>query len=148
MTTTINERISLLVKTLGYESLSSFDKALGIARNSTHNITGTKQCNPSYLFLELIKKKFVNVDANWLLTGEGEMFTPDKARREYVEQLETQLTEATEQAKIYKFSVMQAMARQQQASFSSVSKFLPVGRVLKVDFAHSLANKATHAVAM
>ncbi len=143
-----SSRLEALIKELGYDSVNKFDKDLGVSKGHTYTIIAGRQSKPAYLYLVKVLLLFPQVDARWLLTGDGEMFTPDKVRREYVEQLEAQLTEIKEEAKIYKFSVMQAMANSQKVSFSSVSKSLPVGKVVKVNFTHSLANKAFYEFAM
>lgn len=68
----VSNRFEALIKALGYNK-NSFAKAL-----NTNNVTIGRIINenrkPSYETLELVLQHFGNINANWLLTGEGEMF--------------------------------------------------------------------------
>lgn len=149
MESTINERLDTLIKALGFNSLNKFDKAIGVSRNHTASIVGPRLSKPAYQFLESVLETFPQVDARWLMTGKGEMFTPEKLTKEYVEDLEEKLNETQKQANIYRFSVEQVMARQQAVNFKVVSKLLPVkDNIILFVPAHSLANRADYVSAM
>lgn len=82
---TINERIRLLMSDLGYNN-NSFAKALGVNPTVTFNITGGRENNPSYEFLQKLMFTFDNINPTWLLKGEGEMHidgskTPKKDKK-------------------------------------------------------------------
>jgi len=71
----INKRIEMLVPALGYNK-NAFCKAMGYSYNAViENIVGKRQSKPGYEFLYALLKTFPRVNATWLLTGEGEMFT-------------------------------------------------------------------------
>lgn len=70
---TINERIELIIKELGLNN-NSFAKKLNVSRTVTFNITGGRNTKPSYDLLEKILFAFDNINAEWLLRGNGEMF--------------------------------------------------------------------------
>ena len=106
METTVNQRIDALIKALGFESVRKFDKAMEIAPGYTANIVGARLSSPSFPFLQKIAIKFPQVDLQWLLTGSGEMFTPEKLSREYVDELEHRLRETTEQANAANFKIV------------------------------------------
>lgn len=82
---TINERIKLVMSDLGYNN-NSFAKALGVNPTVTFNITGGRENNPSYEFLQKLIFTFDNINPTWLLKGEGEMHidssnTPKKDKK-------------------------------------------------------------------
>ncbi len=70
----INERLGLLIKHLGFNT-HSFSKQLALSSSSTlPNILRDKSRKPSFDVINRILTRFPNVDARWLITGEGEMF--------------------------------------------------------------------------
>lgn len=71
---TLNKRLSLLIEKLDFSSLRQFDKKIGVALGQTNNIVGDKQCLPGSNYLLKIKENFPQVDLNWLISGEGDMF--------------------------------------------------------------------------
>mgnify|MGYP001814254550 CR=1 FL=1 len=78
--TTVQTRISTLIADLGL-TVNSFANAIGVTQSTVQSITSKRQANPGYLVLNKIcTTKFrkgdelVNVDANWLLIGIGEMY--------------------------------------------------------------------------
>lgn len=77
MTMTINERIKLIMNALGYNN-NTFAKALGVNPTVTFNITGGRESNPSYDFLQKLMFTFDNINPAWLLKGEGEMYIDKK----------------------------------------------------------------------
>lgn len=69
----VSERFNALVKALGH-NISSFARALGYARSDKlYNIQKGKYY-PSFEILDDITKNFVSVNADWLITGRGDMF--------------------------------------------------------------------------
>lgn len=76
----INERIAQLVQLLS-RNKNSFAKALGYNYNtSIENIVGKRQTKPGFDFLNALLRTFPEVNATWLMTGEGEMFVkPENA---------------------------------------------------------------------
>lgn len=69
----VSERFNALVKALGH-NISSFARALGYERSDKlYNIQKGKYY-PSFEILDDITKNFVSVNADWLITGRGDMF--------------------------------------------------------------------------
>lgn len=69
----ISERIELIIKELGYNN-NSFSKAIGLSNNVTIGRIINENREPSYAILERIIQTFGNINANWLLTGNGNAF--------------------------------------------------------------------------
>lgn len=69
----ISERIELIIKELGYNN-NSFSKAIGLSNNVTIGRIINENREPSYAILERIIQTFGNINANWLLTGNGNTF--------------------------------------------------------------------------
>lgn len=70
----INERISLIIKELGITQ-KAFSERIKLSSSGTlNNILHGRKSNPSFDLIEKICMSFDNVDANWLITGKGEMF--------------------------------------------------------------------------
>jgi hypothetical protein len=133
---TINDRIEVLIKALGFDNSNKFDKAIGKSRNTTNSIIGPRKSKPGAEFIETILTTFTQVDARWLLTGWGDMFSPDKYRREYVENLEEKLknleqkVEVTTKEKI-RLEVL-ADSLISSRNFQRHSKNAPVRAVVKL----------------
>jgi hypothetical protein len=72
METSINERIQIIMNKLGYKSKRSFSLKLGISQTSFNDIL--KGAEPKFSTLEKIMKVEPLINAEWLLTGEGEPF--------------------------------------------------------------------------
>lgn len=72
----VSERFNSLLKALKL-SVSDLAKSLGYSRyDKLYNISNGKNL-PSFEILHDITKKFVSVNANWLLTGKGNMFNQE-----------------------------------------------------------------------
>ena len=68
----INERILLICKEFNLHKASDLARALSITHQSASNyLKGNKK--PNFGVLKKIKLKFENINADWLLTGEGNM---------------------------------------------------------------------------
>ncbi len=73
----VAERIELLIKELGYNK-NSFSKAIGLTNNVTIGNIVNNNRQPSFGIIERIILSFENVNANWLITGKGEIFLNNK----------------------------------------------------------------------
>lgn len=126
MTETINERLQILINALGFKSLNQFDRALGVTRNTTsHYCNVEKPKKPGPDFLGKILITFPQVDGRWLLIGSGEMFTPDKLYKEYVENLEQKLLESEKKSRRYETMIDMA-AQRNMPNFQPLSDVPPV----------------------
>lgn len=68
----VNERIKILIKALSLNP-RSFSEYIG-AKEATTRSYLDRGSKPSSDYLELIARAIVNINTNWLLTGEGEPF--------------------------------------------------------------------------
>lgn len=73
MENTISDRISLLINELGYNK-RTFSQAIGLGNDVTIGRIVNEHREPSYKILNSIIQTFGNINANWLITGEGEIF--------------------------------------------------------------------------
>lgn len=71
MESTINERISLLIKEFSYKSARAFALKIGISQTSFNDIL--KGAEPKFSTLNKIITAEPLISAEWLLTGNGEM---------------------------------------------------------------------------
>ena len=69
----ISQRIALLIKELDHTK-NSFSNAIGLSNNVTIGRIINENRKPSFEVLQKILLTFNNVNANWLLTGKGEIF--------------------------------------------------------------------------
>lgn len=69
----ISNRIALIMKEYGYNK-NSFSKAIGLKNNVTIGRIINENRHPSYEVLYKIIQTFGSIDANWLLTGKGNMY--------------------------------------------------------------------------
>lgn len=70
----INERIKVLIEHLNMNA-NSFSKYIGISNNVTiGRLINSSSHNPSFDIIKSILQKCSDIDANWLITGEGNMF--------------------------------------------------------------------------
>jgi hypothetical protein len=73
----INQRVKFLAERLA-DNPRAFSMSIGESTTNTHKyVNGNTKPNPE--FLEKIVSRFRNVDAHWLLTGEGEPFKEGEA---------------------------------------------------------------------
>lgn len=70
----INGRILLIINTLFKGNKRAFSQAVGVLPTVTENLVGRRQSAPSFEVASKIIKSLVNVNAEWFLTGKGEMF--------------------------------------------------------------------------
>lgn len=69
----ISKRIELIMSKFNFNK-NSFSKAIGITNNVTIGYIINEQREPSYQVLVKILQTFDSINADWLLTGKGEMF--------------------------------------------------------------------------
>jgi len=83
-TTSINERIELIISTLELNK-NSFSRKIGLSNSTVvGNIVSGRMNKPSFEVLHKILTTFDQVSADWLITGKGEMMKaggPDQSRR-------------------------------------------------------------------
>lgn len=107
----INDRILLICKKFNISKASELAKILDITHQSATNYIKGKQ-KPNYKALQKIKLKFDNLNAEWLLTGDGEMLDIGnkstsnenledliKLQREKIQSLEKEIIKLKNQAK-------------------------------------------------
>jgi len=70
---TINERVQRIIDELYSGNKRAFSNAVGISPNVTENIVGKRKGNPSFDVTNKIVYSLENVNAEWLLTGRGDM---------------------------------------------------------------------------
>ncbi len=71
---TINQRLKFLIEHLS-TSVRAFSEAIGDSYSNTQNYIGSRQLAPKHEYIAKVLNHFSNVNARWLLTGEGEPFT-------------------------------------------------------------------------
>lgn len=74
------ERLKTLAKKLGLKQHNIY-KDMGTSSARVSNVFNSVN-NPSYEFLQSFLSAYPNVNANWLLTGEGEMLFDSNVVRE------------------------------------------------------------------
>lgn len=142
----VNDRIKMI---LDYFEVTpnEVDRELGLYRGTTYNVVNGingKRSKPSHDYTVKILKRFPEVDANWLMMEDGNMFKPDKGlvRKEIEEkdkiaqtlfdekcQLVEELTDVRQQLTNMQFMVSlvrQNQSQNQAVNFKFVSKKSPV----------------------
>lgn len=56
-------------------SVRDFSEQIGESTGNTNNYIGSRQLAPKHEYLAKVLKHFSNINAHWLITGEGEPFT-------------------------------------------------------------------------
>lgn len=69
----INERIMQLVDFKANKNQKKFAEMINFAPQVISNIVSGRKSKPSFDVLNAILSSFVDIDANWLITGQGEM---------------------------------------------------------------------------
>ena len=77
---TINERITLLVSTLGMNN-NSFSIKIGVNPTIIHNISKGRNA-PSYEVIQKIMMSFDNINIEWLMLEKGEMIITEEKKEE------------------------------------------------------------------
>lgn len=79
---TINERVQKIIDELYSGNKRAFSSAVGISPNVTENIVGKRKGSPSFDVTNKIVYSIENINAEWFITGEGEMLKPEVSRHE------------------------------------------------------------------
>jgi len=82
----INERLKLIRQNLGL-SQQKLAEELGLQRNIVADVERGKVKNPNFKLLRKLEEKY-NINPDWLLTGEGEMYKTQKGGINVAEKLE------------------------------------------------------------
>lgn len=72
----IKERIQKIIEREGV-TIARFSKETGIADPTVRNIVGSRSITPSYEVIYAICTRYKWLDANWLITGHGNMARED-----------------------------------------------------------------------
>lgn len=128
---TINERLRILIPDLGFDSWDKFDKELGNGRSTTVAICGERKQKPGALYMEKILLRFPNVNANWLLAGQGDMYLPKKSLMDYVQELESKFEIRDRDARRLETALDMA-SHGRIPNFRPLSKSTPVRRIRKI----------------
>lgn len=72
MENSINKRIELLIKELGYKSIRQFAIKIDVAPTSLNDVV-KNNAEPKFSTINKIVKAEPSISPNWLITGEGEM---------------------------------------------------------------------------
>lgn len=140
MENSINDRLKLLIEALGFSSLNQFDKAIGVSRNVTNSIIGQQKSMPGAAFLIKIKTQFPNINLDWLLMGNGDMFsTPKDDYKKLLEEKENLAQENSSLKNELQGSLFALSLVGRNANFQPVSWEKPVSQPFRF-FANSLAN--------
>lgn len=121
---TLGSRLKLLIEALGIKSLRAFDKAIDVKAQQTSAIVGPKQNIPTATYFQKIRHTYPNVDLNWLIDGEGEMFKPSGVKNgDIVEELERLKQENTLLRNELQGSRFALSLVAQNSNFQSASNF-------------------------
>lgn len=69
----IRDRLKLIMDEKGLNN-GEFAKEIGVAQSTISNIFGARGTNPSTDVLLRLHKRYVNINLEWILTGEGTMY--------------------------------------------------------------------------
>ena len=115
---TINERIKQLRKSLGL-SQAEFGKNIGVSRDVINNLDRSESAvEPKPLMIEHICSVY-NVNPNWLIHGEGEMFRTPSVD----EELAAFVAEVISDDNDFKKRVFYAMSRMDDAAWDAFERF-------------------------
>ena len=75
----VQERIRKIVDELFNGNISAFCRAIDVKQPTMNTILGERKSKPSYdVLLNIVNAKALNISAEWLLNGEGDMLTQKK----------------------------------------------------------------------
>lgn len=82
---TINQRIKFLMESKNLNN-NSLSKILGVTPQTLFNVTSDKgrQSDPSFEMVKQILSKFVDINSEWLILGEGEMYKSNQDNSDYL----------------------------------------------------------------
>ena len=82
-TMSVQERIRKIADDLFNGNVSAFCRAVDIKQPTMNTILGERQSKPSYDVLSnIVNAEALNISAQWLLTGKGEMFKSSSSKEE------------------------------------------------------------------
>ena len=74
MHTSINQRFKEIAEKLSRGNISELSRIIGVAQPALRDIVGKKQTKPRFdILYKIIDNPTLNINAVWLITGEGEM---------------------------------------------------------------------------
>lgn len=146
---TFNDRLKQLIERLNFKSSRKFDQEIGVPESQTTYITGPRQTIPRVDYLQKIKLRFTNVNTDWLISGEGDMFfnPPKKSIEDLLAEVEVLKQERDlmrRENEGLKNSVVNLglFQNSQSVNFLPVSIETPVNQKIRF-FANSYANIAS-----
>ena len=71
---TINQRLKFLIGKLGLTA-KAFSEAIEESPTTTHNYISERNAEPRARYLSKTLSHFAHIDARWLMTGDGDVFT-------------------------------------------------------------------------
>ena len=75
----VQERIRKIADELFNGNISAFCRAIDVKQPTMNTILGDRKSKPSYdVLLNIVNAKALNISAEWLLNGEGDMLTQKK----------------------------------------------------------------------
>lgn len=75
----VQERIRKIADELFNGNISAFCRAIDVKQPTMNTILGERKSKPSYdVLLNIVNAKALNISAEWLLSGEGDMLTQKK----------------------------------------------------------------------
>jgi bacteriophage CI repressor helix-turn-helix domain len=81
----VQERIRKIADDLFNGNISAFCRAVDIKQPTMNTILGERQSKPSYDVLSnIVNAEALNISAQWLLTGKGEMLKSSSSKEESV----------------------------------------------------------------
>ena len=79
----VQERIRKIADELFNGNISAFCRAVDVKQPTMNTILGERQSKPSYDVLSsIVNAEALNISAQWLLTGKGEMFKSSSPKEE------------------------------------------------------------------
>lgn len=79
----VQERIRKIADDLFNGNISAFCRAVDIKQPTMNTILGERQSKPSYDVLSnIVNAEALNISAQWLLTGKGEMLKSSSSKEE------------------------------------------------------------------
>lgn len=93
MKLTVNQRIREVEFFAKKKGVKSFPKYLGISPGSYGNVVGKRQSAPSVELIGAIMRAFPEINPDWLVNGEGEMYRNPQRFDDYMDETQIEGTE-------------------------------------------------------
>jgi DNA-binding XRE family transcriptional regulator len=97
---TVNERIKILLETRANGNKSALAKKIGVSSQTIGDIVEGRKGNPSFLVIQGLISAFPEVNAGWLISGNGEMLIGQQPEAASLTSAEATLERATELASV------------------------------------------------